>query len=129
MYKSKPLIRQSNFELLRIISMLMIIAVHFVGHSGFSGVTDITANTVYIRFLAGGAQIGVNIFFLISGYFLINEKRFRLSRLIKLWLTLFSYYLIFYLGVSTYRIFALHNFEFSTTELLNCLFPILTNRL
>ncbi len=76
-------IRQSNIELLRIISMIMILMVHFVGATfslpvkvSLSSINDI--NTVTKTLIESFAIIGVNCFILISGYFGIkhSEKGF-----------------------------------------------------
>lgn len=61
---SKP--RQSNFELLRIFSMLLILVHHFICH-GVEG-TPLNLLTGVDAF----AIIGVNLFLLISGYFKIR---------------------------------------------------------
>ena len=64
-------VRQSNIELLRIIAMIMIVAHHFSVHGGFSFST-ITVNSLWIQFMQNGGKIGVDVFVLISGYFLIS---------------------------------------------------------
>ena len=90
--------RQSNIELLRIIAMLMIIAHHFSVHGGFQYSTDdLTINYLWINFIAIGGKIGVNIFVLISGYFLINAVGFNVNKLVKLWIQIFSYSILFYI--------------------------------
>lgn len=79
--------RQSNIELLRILAMVMIIFHHYCVHGGFFeqfDFTDITANTLLIQFFSLGGKIGVNIFFLITGYFMIekNMKPYKVWKLI-----------------------------------------------
>ena len=67
--------RNSNFELLRIIAMLMIVFHHFSVHGGFNyELTDISFNRLWLYFISMGGKIGVDIFVLISGYFLITNK-------------------------------------------------------
>ena len=64
--------RSSNIELLRIIAMIMIIAHHVSVHSGFVYPGEIISfNRLWIQFIQLGGKIGVNIFVLISGYFLV----------------------------------------------------------
>lgn len=82
--------RSSNFELLRIVSMLMIVFYHFGRYSGFS-FADITGNFVYICFLELLGKVGVDLFVFISGYFLINKNNWSVSKTAKLWLQIFSY--------------------------------------
>lgn len=77
--------RQSSFELIRIIAMLMIIGAHYVGH----GILKVRTPEAYSVFLSGetvnriisvlyspGGKIGVALFFMITGYFLANRKDF-----------------------------------------------------
>ena len=74
--------RLSNFELLRIISMLLIVAHHFSVHSHL--ISDTPIINVYLqRALATGGKVAVNLFVLISGYFMINST-FKFKKLLKL---------------------------------------------
>lgn len=84
--------RKSNFELLRIVAMLMIIAHHFASH----GIQhDLDGNAAYVIWRNGsfinkisdclyapGGKIGVGIFFMITGYFLINKYSFSLKKVV-----------------------------------------------
>ena len=74
--------RQSNFELLRIIAMLMIVASHWGW--GMYGVNPQGSDNIYFyhMFRAFG-QVGVNIFIFISGYFLV-KSRFKISTVLRL---------------------------------------------
>lgn len=85
-------IRESNFELLRIISMLLIVAHHFSACGNFNfdlGVFSL--NRLWIDMFEIGGKLGVNIFVFISGYFLISSKGFRIQRLLKIWGQLIFY--------------------------------------
>ncbi|MDR1734386.1 MAG: acyltransferase [Oscillospiraceae bacterium] len=70
--------RQSNFELLRILVMLMIIANHLIVHAGSRPETSVYipwfAMEWWSRFVTDllqyGGKVGVDCFILISGYFL-----------------------------------------------------------
>ena len=84
--------RQSNIELLRILAMLFIIAYHFVYHGDvYYPHVDISGfNRIFTTFLRPFGKMGVNIFVMISGYFLITSQKSNIPRLIRLWLqTLF----------------------------------------
>lgn len=90
--------RQSNIELLRVIAMIFIIAHHFSVHGGFNFSADVTTvNSLWIQFIKIGGKIGVNIFVLISGYFLINTKTVKTSKAFKLWFQIFSYSVFIYM--------------------------------
>ena len=67
-----PTQRNSSFELLRIISMFLIVMSHYTTHGiqpGKSGIVDL----VYSSFRIGGT-VGVDCFVLITGYFMINSS-------------------------------------------------------
>ena len=86
--------RQSNIELLRIVSMIMIVFYHFAVHGGFKWETpSMTIPYLWYNFIAMGGKIGVNIFVLISGYFLItsNSKLFNFKKILKFWGQLIFY--------------------------------------
>lgn len=92
--------RNSSFELLRIISMYLIVVHHFVVH----GITQI-GNTHGLKRLTmllmqSGGKVGVNVFVMIGAYFLI-EKNFKFSRVIKISLISIFYswtiFMIFFL--------------------------------
>ena len=114
--RQRTTLRQSNFELLRIISMLLIIAHHFAIHGGYSDVLKI--NACFIKILEIGGKLGVNIFILISGYFLI-DLQFNYKKIIKLLFetTFYSFFI--------YIIFlACGKTGFTFVKLLSALFPI-----
>lgn len=84
--------RQSNFELLRIISIMAIIAFHYVFHGNlqFDGYTK---NKVLADFIRMFGELGVNCFTLISGYFLVNGK-FKVKKLISLVIEVDFYWIL-----------------------------------
>lgn len=68
--------RSSNIELLRILAMFLIVLHHYCVNSGLTQMMDVhnaTFNTYFIQFMSFGGKVGVNIFFIISGYFMINS--------------------------------------------------------
>lgn len=113
-------IRNSNFELLRILSMLLIIAHHFAVHGVFSyGTDDLSMNRFWIQLLHMGGKIGVNIFVLITGYFSVNAQKLSAKKILK-----FCGQLIFY-SVLIYLIFAYFtDLPFSKREFLHSFFPL-----
>ena len=84
--------RQSNFELLRIIAMLLIVMHHAAMYNGtsFSGF-----GSKFNRILMLGGKLGVDIFVLISAYFMV-DKNFKFSRIINLIIQTTFYSLLIY---------------------------------
>lgn len=112
-------VRNSNFELLRILSMLMIIAHHYSVHGSWNFINTLSFNNIYIHFLSLGGKLGVNLFVLISGYFLIDSK-FKIQKLIKL-----HFQVLFY-SVFILIIFAIFNLEnIKISDVIKSIFPII----
>lgn len=83
----------ANLELLRCIAMMMVVVLHYLGKGGLLG--DMTAGQLSAVNLAAWViecfcTVAVNVYMLISGYFLC-EASFKLSRLVKLWLQVWFY--------------------------------------
>lgn len=116
--------RDVNLDLLRIVSMLLIIFLHSIDHSG---VLENTENhgvgmNFYVHFTYAMCMVCVNIYVMLSGYFMVNSK-FRLHKLVSLWMEAVFYSFILKL------IFMLVGKEsFSVVSLVSCFFPILTGR-
>ena len=115
--------RNSNFELLRIVSILLIIAHHFAVHSGiYYDASNIGFNSLFIKLLNYGGEMGVNCFVLISGYFLVKDERLDFRKIIQLWVKVFVYSVVLYAAFA-----AAGKLEFSWQGLVRSFFPILTN--
>lgn len=86
-----PKERQSNFEFLRIIAMILIVASHYAGYIQPEFLTGtVTFNRVLSQTLCFGGGAGNIIFFLISGYFWkdsVDNKK----HILRLWLEMFFY--------------------------------------
>lgn len=95
--------RESNFELLRIVAMFLIVLHHFCYHgviSHYAGLTDTLAlkiNNFILLLFSSGGKMGVDIFLILSGYFLIN-KSFKLNNFLEIFLTTLFYSLLFLFG-------------------------------
>lgn len=87
---------ESNFELLRIISMLLIVSHHFVVHGGFVLPLGFSINKFVVQVLAFGGKLGVDLFVLISGYFMVKSE-FKINKLIQLLIQTGVYSMIIYL--------------------------------
>lgn len=83
--------RNSSFELLRIFAMLIIILHHFVYHGGGLNIGfDVGINRYAAQVLLVGNCLGINLFFMLSGYFLVSGK-FNIKRIIRLDLSAIFY--------------------------------------
>ena len=97
-------IRNSNIELLRIVSMLMVVVLHFNNNGANTGIVNmpevLTERLTWGFLVESLCLVAVNCFVLISGYFAIKLK---VRSLLKFYLQcfiigLFSY--LFYIGLS-----------------------------
>lgn len=82
-------LRNSSFELLRIIAIVFIIAHHFCVHGGFDytefgNSALILFNRTWINFLSQFGRVGVNLFVLISAFFMVDNTRFRIKKIISI---------------------------------------------
>ena len=86
--------RQSNYELLRIIAMLFIVASHwgwaFV-NADFSGVSNL--NNAWYHIFRSFGQVGNVLFIMISGYFLYKGK-FKILSIVRLVLEVIFYNIV-----------------------------------
>lgn len=82
--------RNSTFELLRIISMFLIVLHHSVVHTDWPNTTSFLPNQYVVQFLSVGGKLGSNLFIMITAWFLI-DKSFSWKRIKKTWLTIACY--------------------------------------
>lgn len=85
--------RNSNIEMLRIIAMFMIIGHHYRVWSTAGGVDYSVNSFVGVLFNMGG-KYGVDLFVIISSYFLVDSK-FKFNRIIRTWAQTWSYSVFF----------------------------------
>lgn len=115
--------RQTNMELLRIVSMLMIITLHFLSHGGVLGsLTPFSLPYFLIWTLEGIAYVAVNCYVLISGYFLISSEFMMKKLLILLGQVVFFTASIYLLFLLTGQI------EFSKKALLFAFIPVISKQ-
>lgn len=82
--------RESNLELCRIVSMIMIILNHVVSLGNVLNASDLQANTFLSLFFLLGGKFGTNVFVIIGLYFLVDQKQFKSQRVMRIWMqTLF----------------------------------------
>jgi surface polysaccharide O-acyltransferase-like enzyme len=85
--------RQTNFELLKILSALLIVSFHCVYHGGFTYTGTFSASQWLLKEFWLFGQLGVNLFMMISGYFMINSK-FQKTKLFKLVFLVYFYHIL-----------------------------------
>ncbi len=83
--------RQSNIELLRIITMFMIVAHHFALHVTVPSSEAFGFERIWMDLLLMGGKIGVDVFVLIMGYFSVRSEDYPSSKAIRIWLQLLTY--------------------------------------
>lgn len=114
--------RNSSIELLRIISMIMIVFHHFAVHGGFEWeASNVTIPLFWYNFIIMGGKIGVDLFVLISGYFLVNSNGnvFNFRRILKFMGQVFFY------SISIYVVFGICGLsDIGIKSLIKALFPI-----
>lgn len=81
--------RNSSFELLRIIAMLMIVFHHFVVHGLLNNSispVDLTngsnVNRFFVWLFFPGGEVGVALFFMITGYFCILSDKIKIQKVV-----------------------------------------------
>lgn len=115
--------RNYGLDFLRILSMLMIIRLHAGSIGGLININEgVDIYAVEIWFIQILCVVSVNIFVLISGYFLSNQE-FRMSRVFRLWMqTLFYSVLIYLIMVMSGRT------SFTIEGVIHALFPVTFRR-
>ena len=112
--------RNIGLDILRIISMMMIIALHILGKGKFitnSKNTDLWQLAYIIEMFC---IVAVNCYVLITGYFSIDSK-FKWKKVLKIW------GLVLFYSISIYLVLILIGVrQFNTSECIKAFFPILT---
>ena len=86
--------RNYGIDLLRILSMFLVVVLHTLGHGGvLQNCISYSLNYYTAWFLETAAYCAVDVFAMITGYVMINTK-FSSFKIIPLWLTVFFYSLI-----------------------------------
>jgi len=93
--------RESKYELLRILSMFMIVVHHFSVYGHFNDLKNSIDVGTVLLYLRPGGKIGVCIFVMISTYFLIG-KSFKAIRIINVILVTFFYQIVIVLILSSW---------------------------
>lgn len=104
--------RQSNFEMLRIISMILIVMSHCDDIFGLADLYGYSfgINTIITDWFHIGGQIGVGCFILISGYFMV-EQQYSNKKLLKLVGEVWFY------SISIWVIWMIYNFSTGNVDI------------
>ncbi|MFQ8630466.1 MAG: acyltransferase family protein [Intestinibacter bartlettii] len=119
----KYLARNSSFELLRIISIIMIIVLHYLGYSILDNVNKFTLNYYLTYFIESICIMGVNTFVLISGYFLIMKDKVNIRKVVDLLIILAFYGFIFY-----FWMMLVNKTPFNIKDLIKSMIPFWTGK-
>lgn len=110
--------RKTGIEALRIIAILMVIYVHRVGHETLFSAQQFSVSYYVLWFFEIVSYKAVDIFFIITGYFSVTQKKLRIKKIIGMEIKVALYIMFFFiLGVS------LGLQTFSGRELLKGFFP------
>ena len=114
--------RDVSLDLIRIIAMLMVLTIHYIGWGGIA--SNVSSN--HINFFIGGilaliSQVSVNLFYLLSGYLLRKKKTKN-----KL---LFFYIEVVFYSIAVFIFLSFIGYiEFNFIDLVKFFFPILFNK-
>lgn len=112
--------RSSNLELYRIITMLLIVAHHYVVCSGLLNVMEqnyTSPTSVYYYIFGMWGKTGINCFVMITGYFMCQSK-ITLRKFLKL------YFEVLFYGLVIYGIFVLiGKVDFTVEQMLYIFLP------
>ena len=114
--------RLANIDLLKVVSMVMIVCLHYLGKSGVIDKATLYDSNYYVAWMAEIlCVVGINCFILCTGY-LMTDNRFRLSKIIYLWLQIFAVN-----AICMIISFALGMEKFSVLGVIKCFLPITSN--
>lgn len=113
--------RNMNIELVRIISMIMIISAHGMYKGNLLGSLSVTTPNNVIAWIMECIGVnGLNLFMLITGY-LLAKSSFKTGRLLEIVAQVMFY------SVGMWLVLMIFGKRYSTYEVLRCLFPIHNN--
>ena len=119
--------RETNFEVLRTAAMFFIVVYHCITHGvgdgyGFNTDSPIAlSNVLFSDFMLVFSSIAVNLYVMISGYFLV-DLNFKASRIVRTWA-----YACFYSFIITILFMALAVVPFNAISVGKSLFPLSSN--
>lgn len=113
--------RNYGIDLLRIVSMVMIVVLHVLGHGKLLESVETGSSEYYVLwFMETMAYCAVNCYGLISGY-VGYGKKFKLSNLFHIWMEVFFY------SVGIAIVFKIFNSSIGLKKIIPSLFPVTLN--
>lgn len=127
-------LRDSNLELFRIITMMLIVAHHYVVNSGLTAVDGpiysnyLSWHSLFLLLFGAWGKVGINCFVLITGYFMCKSE-ISLIKFVKLLLQIELYNFLFYFIflISGYQPFSIKIFivnifpiQFFSSNFIGC---------
>lgn len=105
-------VRDSNIEILRIIAIIMVIGLHYLNENmggALGALSNGHINYYIAHYIESLNIVAVNLFVIVSAYFLVDKSIPKLSKIIKLVILSYFYGLLFYIiGI----IFNINEFSF-----------------
>lgn len=121
--------RKSNFELLRIVSMFLILMSHADDIFGLAYLYNTTLGVMRIitDLFDWGGQVGVGCFVMLSGYFMVERKGCSPRKILKVYGEVYFYsFGIFLLWLCKNSIYGTLEIKQVVTEIVFAVFPILS---
>lgn len=116
--------RKSNFDILKIIAIFGIILHHYALWTKWDFQSGLQLNKIVVNTLLIGGKLGVNLFIMITGFFMINSK-IKLKSILSIWIDTTVISVILYLVLV---IFHVEGITFSFDTFIRRLFPVLFNQ-
>lgn len=119
--------RESQFEVMRTIAMFFVVVYHCLTHGiggeyGFNTSRVVSlSNLLFSDFMLVFCSIAVNLYVMISGYFLV-DLNFKLSRIVRTWVNA-----VFYSFFITIIFVSFHIIPFNIVTTVKSFFPISTD--
>lgn len=112
--------RDSNFELLRVLAIVMIVVFHYTWNADYTWQKMQGGGKLAIDVFYHFGELGVNSFGLLTGYFLSAQERpFRAQKAFLLWMQV-----LFYSVLSSAAYYTLKPEEFDLQALFEIIFPL-----
>lgn len=110
--------RDMNYELLRIISMILIICAHYITHSHIMEDVDIYSfNYFILEIIMASTRISVGLYILITGYYMVTSKM-KLKKLINIWTEIIFYSILILI------IYIIASGDFNIKNIIKSFLPI-----